>query len=143
MKIAIINGPNLNLLGNRETNIYGTQSFETYFETLQAIFKDDELIYFQDNVEGNLVTAIQQFGFNADAIVLNPAAYTHTSVAIGDAVAAVTATVVEVHISNIFARESFRQISHVSAKCAGVISGLGLKGYELAIHYIKSQAVPA
>lgn len=138
MKIAIINGPNLNLLGNRETNIYGTQSFETYFETLQAIFKDDELFYFQDNVEGNLVTAIQQFGFSVDAIVLNPAAYTHTSVAIGDAVAAVTTMVVEVHISNIFAREAFRQISHVSAKCTGVISGLGLKGYELAIQYIKT-----
>lgn len=136
MKIAIINGPNLNLLGKRETDIYGNMSFEDFFKTLQLKFPDAELSYYQSNVEGELVTAIQQYGFNGDGIVLNPAAYTHTSVAIGDAVAAVPAPVVEVHISNVHAREDFRKFSHVSAKCAGSIFGLGLKGYELAIEWL-------
>lgn len=136
MKIAIINGPNLNLLGKRETDIYGNMSFEDFFKTLQQKFPDAELSYYQSNVEGELVTAIQQYGFNGDGIVLNPAAYTHTSVAIGDAVAAVPAPVVEVHISNVHAREDFRKFSHVSAKCAGSIFGLGLKGYELAIEWL-------
>ncbi|HPZ89121.1 MAG TPA: type II 3-dehydroquinate dehydratase [Flavihumibacter sp.] len=135
-KIAIINGPNLNLLGKREPGIYGSTDFETYFESLKALFPNVRMSYFQSNVEGELVTAIQQAGFDGDGIVINPAAYTHTSVAIGDAIAAIKVPVVEVHISNVHARESFRQLSHVSAKAAGTIAGLGLQGYELAIRYL-------
>ena len=135
-KIAIINGPNLNLLGKREPGIYGSTDFETYFESLKALFPNVRLSYFQSNVEGELVTALQQAGFDGDGIVINPAAYTHTSVAIGDAIAAIKVPVVEVHISNVHARESFRQLSHVSAKAAGTIAGLGLQGYELAIRYL-------
>jgi 3-dehydroquinate dehydratase II len=133
MKIAIINGPNLNLLGKREVDIYGNNSLETYFAALQGKFSHVEFVYFQSNVEGELVNAIQEYGFSTKGIVLNPAAYTHTSIAIGDAVAAVAAPVVEVHISNIFAREEFRKHSYVSAKCKAVISGAGLLGYELAV----------
>lgn len=136
MKIAIINGPNLNLLGKRETGIYGKESFEAFYEKLKASFDAVEFHYFQSNVEGELVNELQRVGFNFDGIVLNPAAYTHTSVAIGDAVAAIPAPVIEVHISNIFNREEFRKISLVSANVVGVISGLGLKGYELAIEYL-------
>jgi len=136
MKIAIINGPNLNLLGKREPEVYGKETFETYLNSLINIFPDVQFKYFQSNLEGELVNAIQEHGFTTDGIILNPAGYTHTSVAIGDAVAAIPAAVVEVHISNIFAREEFRKHSHVSAKCAGVISGLGLKGYELAVRYL-------
>ena len=136
MKIAIINGPNLNLLGKREPEVYGNETFETYLNTLFNIFSDVQFQYFQSNIEGELVNAIQEYGFTTDGIILNPAGYTHTSVAIGDAVAAIPAAVVEVHISNIFAREEFRKHSHVSAKCDGVISGLGLKGYELAVRYL-------
>ncbi|HMT97487.1 MAG TPA: type II 3-dehydroquinate dehydratase [Ferruginibacter sp.] len=136
MKIAIINGPNLNLLGKRETGIYGKESFEAFYEKLKASFDAVEFHYFQSNVEGELVNELQRVGFNFDGIVLNPAAYTHTSVAIGDAVAAIPAPVIEVHISNIFNREEFRKISLVSANAVGVISGLGLKGYELAIEYL-------
>ena len=140
MKITIINGPNLNLLGKRETDIYGDESFDTYFEKLKSIFPEIEFEYFQSNIEGELIDAIQKFGYTSEGIILNPGGYTHTSVAIGDAVAAVPAKVVEVHISNIFGREEFRKISHVSAKCIGVISGLGLKGYELAINYLSGTA---
>lgn len=140
MKITIINGPNLNLLGKRETDIYGDESFDTYFEKLKSIFPEIEFEYFQSNIEGELINAIQKFGYTSEGIILNPGGYTHTSVAIGDAVAAVPAKVVEVHISNIFGREEFRKISHVSAKCIGVISGLGLKGYELAINYLSGTA---
>ena len=136
MKIAIINGPNLNLLGKREPEVYGNETFETFLENLIKMFPDLQFQYFQSNIEGELVNAIQEYGFKTDGIILNPAGYTHTSVAIGDAVAAVVSAVVEVHISNIFAREEFRRHSHVSAKCAGVISGLGLKGYELAVRYL-------
>ncbi len=136
MKIAIINGPNLNLLGKREPEVYGNETFETFLENLVKMFPDIQFQYFQSNIEGELVNAIQEHGFTTDGIILNPAGYTHTSVAIGDAVAAIPAAVVEVHISNIFAREEFRKHSHVSAKCAGVISGLGLKGYELAVRYL-------
>jgi len=136
MKIAIINGPNLNLLGKREPEVYGNETFETFLINLIKIFPDVQFQYFQSNLEGELVNAIQEHGFTTDGIILNPAGYTHTSVAIGDAVAAIPAAVVEVHISNIFAREEFRKHSHVSAKCAGVISGLGLKGYELAVRYL-------
>ena len=135
MKIAIINGPNLNLLGKREPEVYGNETFENYLEKLKMVFPNIEIEYFQSNVEGELINAIQHFGFSCNGIVLNPAGYTHTSVAIGDAVAAVSVPVIEVHISNIFAREEFRKHSYVSAKCVGVISGLGLKGYELALNY--------
>lgn len=134
-KIAIINGPNLNLLGQREPGIYGAQSFEDFLQELKAAFPIAELEYFQSNVEGELVNALQQYG-NYDGIVLNPAAYTHTSVAIGDAIAAISTPVVEVHISNVHAREDFRKISHVSAKAAGTICGLGFMGYKLAIDYL-------
>ena len=139
MKIAIINGPNLNLLGKRETDIYGNASFDEFFKALQSKFSGAELSYFQSNIEGELVNEIQRVGYEFDVIVINPAAYTHTSVAVGDAIAAIKAPVVEVHISNIFAREEFRKISHVSAKSIGVISGLGLKGYELAIEFLISR----
>jgi 3-dehydroquinate dehydratase II len=135
MKIAIINGPNLNLLGTREVDIYGGESFESFYAALQKQFPSIEFSYFQSNVEGELVNEIQRAGFSYDGIIINPAGYTHTSVAIGDAIAAITTPVVEVHISNIFAREEFRKLSHVSAKAKGVISGLGLKGYSLAINY--------
>ncbi|MEJ7679816.1 MAG: type II 3-dehydroquinate dehydratase [Segetibacter sp.] len=133
MKIAIINGPNLNLLGEREPEIYGNKNFEQYFKDLQGRFSEVELSYYQSNVEGELINKIQEYGFEYNGIIINPGGYTHTSVAIGDAIAAITAPVVEVHISNVAAREEFRKISHVSAKCKGTISGLGLKGYELAI----------
>ncbi len=133
MKIAIINGPNLNLLGKREPEIYGNKNFEQYFKDLQDKFSEIELSYYQSNVEGELINKIQEYGFEYDGIIINPGGYTHTSVAIGDAIAAITAPVVEVHISNVAAREEFRKISHVSAKCKGTISGLGLKGYELAV----------
>ncbi len=133
MKIAIINGPNLNLLGKREPEVYGTESFDKYLETLRDKYADIELSYFQSNVEGELINEIQRAGFGFDGIILNPGGYTHTSVAIGDAIAAITTPVIEVHISNIFAREEFRKLSHVSGKAKGVISGLGLKGYELAL----------
>jgi len=136
MKISIINGPNLNLLGRREPGVYGSQSFDDYLGTLRNQFPDIEIEYFQSNIEGELVTELQRAGFANDGIVLNPAAYTHTSVAIGDAVAAIPAPVVEVHISNVHAREDFRKLSHVSAKAKGSIFGLGLMGYELAIRYI-------
>ncbi len=136
MKIAIINGPNLNLLGKREPDVYGRLTFDSFFEDLVKKYSDIEFKYFQSNVEGALINEIQECGFSYDGIIFNPAGYSHTSVAIGDAVAAISAPVVEVHISNIFAREDFRKHSYVSAKCAGVISGLGLKGYELAIIYL-------
>lgn len=136
MKIAIINGPNLNLLGKRETDIYGNESFEVFFQKIKIAFPKIELQYFQSNIEGELIDAIQKFGFSSDGIVINPGGYTHTSVAIGDAIAAIPAKVVEVHISNIFGREEFRKISYVSAKSKGVITGLGLKGYEMAIRFL-------
>lgn len=133
MKISIINGPNLNLLGKREPGIYGNQSFEDYFQQLQQQFPEISFTYFQSNVEGELINELQRAGFESDGIVMNPGAYTHTSVAIGDAIAAIKAPVVEVHISNVHAREEFRKISHVSAKAKGSIIGLGMKGYELAV----------
>ena len=132
-KIAIINGPNLNLLGKREPGVYGNQSFEEYFSELKAKFPAVEFHYYQSNVEGELINELQRVGFSYDGIVLNPGGYTHTSVAIGDAIAAITTPVVEVHISNVHAREEFRKLSHVSAKAAGSIIGLGMKGYELGV----------
>jgi len=135
MKIAIINGPNLNLLGKRETDIYGNQSFDSYLLELQSKFQGVEISYFQSNVEGELINEIQKLGFAYDGIILNPGGYTHTSVALGDAIAAVKTPVIEVHISNVHAREDFRKLSHVSGKSVGSIFGLGLKGYELALHW--------
>jgi 3-dehydroquinate dehydratase-2 len=136
MKIAIINGPNLNLLGQREPGIYGNQSFDQYFIELQNIFPKVEFSYFQSNVEGELINELQRVGFDYQGIIMNPGGYTHTSVAIGDAIAAIKTPLVEVHISNVHAREDFRKLSHVSAKAAGSIIGLGLKGYELAIRWL-------
>ena len=133
MKIAIINGPNLNLLGKREPEVYGNKNFEQYFSELVTSYKEVDFSYYQSNVEGELINKLQEYGFTYYGIIMNPGGYTHTSVAIGDAIAAITTPVVEVHISNVHAREEFRKISHVSAKCKGTISGLGLKGYELAI----------
>jgi 3-dehydroquinate dehydratase II len=135
MKIQIINGPNLNLLGKREPGIYGNQDFESYFKELKDQFPQVELHYFQSNVEGELVGKIQEVGFDFQGIVLNAGAYTHTSVAIHDAIAAVKAPVVEVHISNIHAREEFRHKSIISSQCVGMITGLGLGGYALAIQW--------
>jgi 3-dehydroquinate dehydratase II len=135
MKIAIINGPNLNLLGKREPGIYGSKSFEEFFDQLKQQLAAVELTYFQSNVEGELINELQRIGFDVDGVVMNPGGYTHTSVAIADAISAITASVVEVHISNIYAREEFRKHSVVSSKCKGSINGLGLKGYELAIKY--------
>lgn len=137
MKIAIINGPNLNLLGKREPTIYGNSDFESYFAQLQSEFTDVDFVYYQSNVEGELINFLHEVGFTYDGIIFNPGGYTHTSVAIGDAIAAIKTPVVEVHISNTAARESFRHISHVSAKCAGTIIGLGLNGYKLAlVHFL-------
>ncbi len=135
MKIAIINGPNLNLLGKREPGIYGSESFDSFFGQLKAKYPQVTFSYFQSNVEGELINEIQRAGFEADGIVMNPGGYTHTSVAIGDAIAAIKTPLIEVHISNVHAREEFRRLSHVSAKAAGSIIGLGLKGYELAVEW--------
>ena len=129
----IINGPNLNLLGTRETDIYGNLTFEEFLENLRRKHPDVSLEYVQSNVEGELINAIQQAGFDYDGIILNAAAYSHTSVGIGDAVKAVTTPVIEVHISNTFARESFRHQSYISAGAKGVILGFGLQSYELAL----------
>ncbi len=133
MKIIIINGPNLNLLGKREPEVYGTLSFEGYFETLQQQFPDTELSYYQSNIEGELINKLHETGFSYDGIILNAGGYTHTSVALSDAVAAISTPVVEVHISNIFAREEYRHLSLLSKHCVGIISGLGLQGYDLAL----------
>jgi 3-dehydroquinate dehydratase-2 len=135
MRIAIINGPNLNLLGTREPEVYGSQTFEQYYEELKEKYPAVTFSYFQSNVEGELINELQRAGFASDGILLNPGGYTHTSVAIGDAIAAIKAPVIEVHISNVQAREEFRRLSHVSAKARGTIAGLGLKGYELALRY--------
>lgn len=143
MKIAIINGPNLNLLGKREKSIYGQKDFETFFAQLQERFSNVSFHYYQSNVEGELINELQRVGFDWDGIVLNPGGYTHTSVAIGDAIAAITVPVIEVHISNVHAREDFRKLSHVSAKAAGSVVGLGLEGYALAVNwFLQQQKVP-
>ena len=139
MKISIINGPNLNLLGKRETDVYGNIPFEQFLESLKKKYANIEISYFQSNVEGEIVSELQRVGFDFDGIILNAAAYTHTSVAIGDAVAAIKTPVIEVHISNVYAREDFRHLSHLSGKAAGSIAGLGLKGYELAMDYLLSK----
>lgn len=135
MKIAIINGPNLNLLGKREIDIYGNMPFEEYLSQLKSNYPQIEFSFYQSNVEGELINELQRVGFDHDGIVFNPGGYTHTSVAIGDAVAAIKTPTIEVHISNVHAREDFRKLSHISGKSVGSIFGLGLKGYELAIQW--------
>ena len=133
MKIIIVNGPNLNLLGKREPSMYGSQTFEDYFETLKSKFSGIELSYFQSNIEGELIDKIHETGFSYDGIILNAAAYTHTSVGIGDAVKGVETPVIEVHISNVYERESFRHTSYIAPNVKGIIAGFGLQSYELAI----------
>lgn len=135
MKLMIINGPNLNLLGVREPEVYGNEGFNNFLEHCRTKYANIHLDYFQSNIEGELIDAIQKTGFTYDGIILNPGGYTHTSVAIGDAVAAINAPVIEVHISNIQAREEFRKLSYISSKAKGTIAGLGLRGYELAIEF--------
>lgn len=133
MKIQIINGPNLNLLGIREPGIYGSDSFDTFLPQLKAQFPDIEIAYFQSNVEGELIDKMQEVGFSADGIVLNAGAYTHTSIALHDCIRSLKAPVIEVHISNVHAREEFRHKSLISSACKGVIAGFGLDSYRLAI----------
>ena len=135
-KILIINGPNLNLLGKREPTVYGNTSFEQYFETLKTKFTDVELHYYQSNHEGALIDKIHEVGFDFDGIVLNAGGYTHTSIALADAISAVTTPMLEVHISNVHAREAFRHHSYIASRCKGSIVGLGLKGYDLAIAFL-------
>lgn len=133
MKIIIINGPNLNLLGLREPSVYGSTTFEAYFNDLKSKYADVELSYFQSNIEGELIDKIHETGFSYDGIILNAAAYTHTSVGIGDAVKGVQTPVVEVHISNVYQRESFRHTSYIAPNVKGIIAGFGLQSYELAL----------
>jgi len=137
MKIQIINGPNLNLIGKREQDIYGNISFESYLGLLKDLFKGIKIEYYQSNIEGEIISKIHETGFDFDGIVINAGGYTHTSVAIADAIAAVKAPVVEVHISNIFAREDFRKNSLIASKCKGSISGFGLDSYRLAIESLR------
>lgn len=137
MQIIIINGPNLNLIGKREPEIYGNQSFDDFLKILKQRNTDIELHHFQSNIEGELIDKIQEVGFTYDGIIINAGGYTHTSVAIGDAIAAIKTPCVEVHISNIFSREEFRHHSYLSKHCEGMITGLGLEGYDLAIQYLK------
>ena len=132
-KILILNGPNLNLLGVREPGIYGSNSFENYLPELQAKFPEVEIEYYQSNIEGEMINKIHEVGFSYDGIVLNAGAYTHTSVAIHDAIAAITTPVIEVHISNVHQREEFRHHSYISSVASGIIIGFGLKGYEMAV----------
>lgn len=137
MKIQIINGPNLNLLGKREPEVYGYQTFEDYFEELKTSYSNIELHYFQSNIEGEIIDKIHQVGFVYDGIILNAGAYTHTSIAIGDAIKAITSPVIEVHISNVYAREEFRHHSHILSSCRGIIGGFGMHSYKLAIEALK------
>ena len=136
MQISIVNGPNLNLLGVREKSIYGAQSFETYFEELKKSFPSVDLQYFQSNHEGELIDYLHKIGFSQQGVVLNAGAFTHTSVALADAIAAIETPVLEVHISNIYAREAFRHHSYLTKNCVGIISGLGLTGYKLGVQYL-------
>ena len=136
MKIQIINGPNLNLLGKRETSIYGNQSFEDFFATLKQRFPDAELHYYQSNLEGEIINKLHETGFDFSGIVLNAGAYTHTSVAIHDAIGGIKTPVIEVHISNVYNREEFRHKSLITSKCIGLLTGFGLEGYAMAIAYL-------
>ena len=140
MQILIINGPNLNLLGKREPSIYGSNDFDSYLEKLKSKFPAIKIDYFQSNIEGEIVSQLQQADQKYTGILLNAAAYTHTSVAIHDAIGAIDTPVLEVHISNIYKREEFRHKSIISAQCVGMISGLGLKGYELGLQYFSESA---
>ena len=133
MKLIIINGPNLNLLGKREPEVYGNITFQAYFKSLQEKYADLELAYFQSNIEGEIIDKLHEVGFEYDGVLLNAGAYTHTSVAIGDAVKAIETPVIEVHISNVYAREEFRHHSYISPNASGIIIGMGLKGYELGL----------
>ena len=135
MKIVIINGPNLNLLGKRETEIYGTDSFEDFFEKMKSLYPKVDLFYYQSNSEGEIIDFLQKTGFSSDGIILNAGAYTHTSLAIADAIASIPAMIIEVHISNIYKREDFRHHSFLAAKCTGVIAGFGLDSYRMAIEF--------
>ena len=132
-KVLVLNGPNLNLLGKREPTIYGNHDFDSYFEKLKERFSETELHYYQSNVEGELINKLHEVGFSFDGIVLNAGGYTHTSVAIADAIAAIKTPVVEVHVSNIYAREEYRHVSLTGKNCQGVLTGFGMKGYRLAI----------
>ena len=139
MKILIINGPNLNLLGKREESVYGSMSFDAYLSSLKTMYGDDEILYAQSNHEGEIIDVIHRAGFGeVDAIILNAGAYTHTSIAISDAIRAVKAPVIEVHISNVMARESYRHTSYISASCVGTIAGFGLDSYRLAVEAVKN-----
>lgn len=138
MKIGIINGPNLNLLGVREPQVYGSETFEDFFALLEVAFENDDLEMVQSNIEGDLVNWIQAYGTTKDGIIINPGGYAHTSVAILDAIKSIKIPVVEVHISNVYARESFRHTLITASGCKGLISGLGLEGYKLAVNYLKA-----
>ena len=137
MRIQIINGPNINLLGKREPSIYGNVTFEDYLAELRKAYKDIEINYFQSNIEGEMIDCIQQTGFEADGIILNAGAYTHTSIALQDAIRAVTAPVIDVHISNVHSREDFRHVSMIACACKGVICGFGLNSYRLALEALR------
>jgi 3-dehydroquinate dehydratase-2 len=141
LRLAILNGPNLNLIGTREQHIYGSISLDTYLEELREKYKEVEFTFYQSNVEGEMINFLHDCRGKADGIILNGGAYTHTSIAIADAIASIGIPVVEVHISNIHAREEYRQVSYTAAKALGCITGLGLKGYELAVEYfVKTQS---
>jgi 3-dehydroquinate dehydratase II len=139
MKIQIINGPNLNLLGKREPTVYGNKSFEDFFIELKARYPQLDLHYYQSNVEGELVNKLHEIGFTFDGIILNAGAYTHTSVALHDAIGAIKTPTVEVHISNVYAREEFRHKSLITSKCVGLLTGFGMEGYALAIEYYRNK----
>jgi len=138
--IAIVNGPNLNLLGTREPEIYGDQTFNAYFEELKTMFPQVRLLYYQSNIEGELINFLHSCIGKADGIVLNAGAYTHTSIALADAIAAINTPTIEVHISNVMAREDFRKTSYIAAKCVGSISGLGMEGYKLAVEFLSQKS---
>ncbi len=138
MKYIIINGPNLNLLGKRQTDIYGSKDFDTYLNELRKSFPDLSIEYFQSNIEGEIIDKLHEVGFSYKGIIINAGGYSHTSVSIADAISSVQSPVLEVHISNIYAREEFRHISLLSKNCVGVIAGLGLKSYELALQYFNN-----
>lgn len=139
MRIQIINGPNLNLLGKRETSVYGNESFEQFFEQLKKRFPETDLSYYQSNVEGEIINKIHEVGFSFDGIIINAGAYTHTSVAIHDAIGGIKTPCVEVHISNVYAREEFRHKSLITSKCVGMITGFGMEGYAMAVWYLKNR----
>lgn len=139
MKVQIINGPNLNLLGKREPSVYGSESFEEFIPRLKQQFPSVEIEYFQSNIEGELVNKIHETGFSFGGIILNAGAYTHTSIALHDAIAAIKTPVIEVHISNVYAREEFRHKSLITSKCVGLISGFGLDSYALALEYLRNK----